>query len=305
MPASGDLAVGTTWRVLSRMFISDRSGPGLKSFAISYVFGAALSRAKHEPARKPALPVRRAKAEPARKPALPVRRAKDKPSTSTWKPRAYIHLKTRSSRSASSTTRVSPCWTPWCGRSGIPAGPKQNTSTASAPKMWLQRQSYPISDPRSSRPSPAQGSLSTTPLSTAHSLPRSYGLPRKSNTRCWRSPRSMASGTPTTKTGVGNDFTSPPLTLASNGPAPVIVRSTTVQPREQSGGTSVIDARVQDSLSELQNNHRAVRPKDLARLPDLTGAACDMRPADPPRTRRPRLPLGHIEVQQETNDDGK
>jgi hypothetical protein len=80
MPASGDLAVGTTWRVLSRMFISDRSGPGLKSFAISYVFGAALSRAKHEPARKPALPVRRAKAEPARKPAIPVRRAKHEPA---------------------------------------------------------------------------------------------------------------------------------------------------------------------------------------------------------------------------------
>ncbi len=77
MPASGDLAVGTTWRVLSRMFISDGSGPGLKSFAISYVFGTALSRAKAEPARKPALPVRRAKHEPARKPALPVRCAKD------------------------------------------------------------------------------------------------------------------------------------------------------------------------------------------------------------------------------------
>jgi hypothetical protein len=185
MPASGDLAVGTTWRVLSRMFISDGSGPGLKSFAISYVFGTALSRAKaeparkpalpvrgakHEPARKPALPVRGAKHEPARKPAIPVRRVKDKPSTSTWKPRACIHLKMRSSRSASSTTRVSPCWTPWCGRSGIPAGPKQNTSTASAPKMWLQRQSYPISDPRSSRPSPVTRPLGTLQECSASAL---------------------------------------------------------------------------------------------------------------------------------------
>jgi hypothetical protein len=58
MPASGDLAVGTTWRVLSRMFILDGIGSGLKSFAISYVLGTALSRAKDGPARKPAVPVR-------------------------------------------------------------------------------------------------------------------------------------------------------------------------------------------------------------------------------------------------------
>jgi hypothetical protein len=57
MPASGDLAAEAILHVPSRMFSADGFSSDLRVFAISHVFGTALSRAKDVPAGKPALPV--------------------------------------------------------------------------------------------------------------------------------------------------------------------------------------------------------------------------------------------------------
>jgi hypothetical protein len=46
------------WKAGAPSFSSDGFRSGLRVFAISYVFGAALSRAKDVPAGKPALPVK-------------------------------------------------------------------------------------------------------------------------------------------------------------------------------------------------------------------------------------------------------
>jgi hypothetical protein len=69
MPASGDLAAEAILHLPSRMFSSDGFSSGSRVFAISHVFGTALSRAKDVPAGKPALPVAGAPS----KPAFPVR----------------------------------------------------------------------------------------------------------------------------------------------------------------------------------------------------------------------------------------
>jgi hypothetical protein len=57
MPASGDLAAEAILHLPSRMFSSDGFSSGSRVFAISHVFGTALSRAKDVPAGKPALPM--------------------------------------------------------------------------------------------------------------------------------------------------------------------------------------------------------------------------------------------------------